>query len=305
MKAARWLSLLLLLGSIGSCIWIGISLGVHTFAPTALPGYARLRTSELIFGGLTCMFVPMLMAIASVSIWWVFVRTPQHAAPTAAAPALVTAQRPLPAGPIPAMSNVPPALILDDYLTKMSHLLMAHQPPSRPRSTDVLNMVQAETRQALHALDASQRGRVVQFLYRAGFLSGESRVALDQLELRGIDLRFADLRNANLGGANLQRANLVGALLDGANLSKANLDEADLRLAQLEHATLHHATLCHAKLHRAVLRGAQLENAVLRGANLWQVDLMNARVTEAQLHASQTLSGTVMPNGSTYPEERS
>lgn len=132
--------------------------------------------------------------------------------------------------------------------------------------------------------------------------------SLQNLSLRGRDLRNAqgaqlflngaDLREVNLQGAYLQSAEMQGVNLEDAQLHGADLEEAQLQGADLEDAQLQGADLTEvnlqgadledvnfldAKLQNAVLQGANLRGAMLQGVNLWNADLGGANLQAAEL----------------------
>ncbi len=102
----------------------------------------------------------------------------------------------------------------------------------------------------------------------------------EQPETR-IHLQNADLRGARLEGAKLTEANLEGARFEGADLLAADLRKADLRRANLEKANLWGAALSEANLEGACLVSANLENADLRSANLDKANLWGANLEGA------------------------
>ena len=72
--------------------------------------------------------------------------------------------------------------------------------------------------------------------------------------LDNVDLRGADLREVDLTGANLTGADLTGANLTGANLSGADLTEADLTGTELSKADLIRAGLSESDLPGAIIK---------------------------------------------------
>ena len=96
-----------------------------------------------------------------------------------------------------------------------------------------------------------------------------------------IDLQNADLRRARLEGAQLREGDFRGARFDEADLFAVDLRKADLRGAHLERANLWGATLREANLEGASLVSANLENADLRRANLERVNLQGANLKDA------------------------
>jgi len=108
-----------------------------------------------------------------------------------------------------------------------------------------------------------------------------------------INLENVDLRRACLEGAKLNEASLEGARLEQADLFAADLRKADLRKANLEKANLWGATLSDANLEGASLISANLENADLRRVNLERVNLWGAHLEDAVIPevAEESLSG--------------
>jgi len=96
-----------------------------------------------------------------------------------------------------------------------------------------------------------------------------------------INLQNADLRKANLEGAQLREGNFRGARFDGANLFAVDFRNADLRRANFQEASLWGATLREANLEGACFVSANLENADLRGANIERVNFRGANLEEA------------------------
>jgi hypothetical protein len=101
-----------------------------------------------------------------------------------------------------------------------------------------------------------------------------------------INLQNAELRKASLEGAILNEANLEWARLEEANLFAADLRKTNLRKANLERTNLWGANLSEANLEEASLTLANLENADLRRANLERVNLQGAN-----------LEGTILREG--------
>lgn len=148
----------------------------------------------------------------------------------------------------------------------------------------------ARTLTVLPRLDSSRKASVLQFLYEAGLISGETIVVkLHNAGLSRVDLHWANLRGAYLSQANLRGAYLSDAYLFEANLNWAILSGADLNLANLSGADLLRADLSRANLRRADLSGANLNGAT----NLTNEEL------ERQ---AKSLEGTIMPNGQKYEE---
>lgn len=148
----------------------------------------------------------------------------------------------------------------------------------------------------------------------SGGKEGE-RAVLQEVDLRGANLREATLKSANLQEANLQGADLhraylkeadcllanlqsswlVGADLEKANLIEANLQEANLSEAKLQGADLLNANLRGADLREAKLDGAYLLRTTLREANLQDADLTGATGLLAGQLGGANVSGAKLP----------
>jgi uncharacterized protein YjbI with pentapeptide repeats len=123
-----------------------------------------------------------------------------------------------------------------------------------------------DTQELLKRYQAGERDFILVSLPQADLHAAD----LYHANLSGADLRRADLRDANLTGARLRRTDLAWADLRGANLAGANLSRADL--------------------HQADLRGADLNHANLEESN----------VTDEQLAQAVSLSGAILPDGTTH-----
>ncbi len=98
-----------------------------------------------------------------------------------------------------------------------------------------------------------------------------------------LNLTDADLQDVDLRGANLKRADLTGADLRGADLVGAQLGEADLTRADLRGARLVKADCYQSRFFKATLREADCSGAYLRRSDLTQVDLSGADLARADL----------------------
>ena len=101
---------------------------------------------------------------------------------------------------------------------------------------------------------------------------------LADVNLEGINLRFAWLHNADLRNANLR-----GVRLKYTNLNNANLSGANLRFAKLYRSSLVNANFGFADLRKSNLLQTNLSNASLTNANLSDSSLIRANLTEANL----------------------
>ncbi|AFY54929.1 putative low-complexity protein [Rivularia sp. PCC 7116] len=131
-------------------------------------------------------------------------------------------------------------------------------------------------------------------------------LALDKVDLWGIDFKYANLDKASFTGsrfrgpgkdgrwdtyddwiANLSQAQLKQANLSGANLSRVLMVRTNLSRSNLNKANLSAARLVGANLSSASLAKADLRNAVLENASLTGADLGEARLNDADLYGAR------------------
>jgi uncharacterized protein YjbI with pentapeptide repeats len=142
-------------------------------------------------------------------------------------------------------------------------------------------------------LDGSRRGRLVRHLYEAGWLTGQSKFSVREVDLQGVELSTATLSGICLAGADLSGADLSYADLGAADLRACTFRGADLRFARLVSADLRGADLCNSLFQRAELEGADLQEAFLDGANFWSANLTNAVLTGSRGTAKFLVTETV------------
>jgi uncharacterized protein YjbI with pentapeptide repeats len=118
---------------------------------------------------------------------------------------------------------------------------------------------------------------------------------LSRAQLQEIDLRGQDLRGVKLFRANLSQIDLDLANLSGADLSKADMNGADLSLANLSGAKLGRANLAYAELFKTDLSKTKLRNADLSHADLTQADLSGADLTMANLSGARLTGAKISP----------
>lgn len=133
---------------------------------------------------------------------------------------------------------------------------------------------------------------------------------LEDGSLRGCSLILTDLKDGQLTYAALENVSLTSAILNGADLKWANLHRASLHSASLEGSNLVGADLSNARLWSVNLGGSylihtNLQNTDMRDANLtsamlWGANLHGSNITKEQLSKAMMLTGSIMPDGTTY-----
>jgi uncharacterized protein YjbI with pentapeptide repeats len=195
---------------------------------------------------------------------------------------------------------------LQDYLDRMSELLLKEGLGGPQPSEAVRNVARAHTLTVLNRLksDGERKASVIQFLYEASLIRMPAptvdlknanlvQAKMWSANLHGAALAHVDLRRSTISHADLRRTDFRGAHLGAVDLSKADLRKADLRKAKLLLTNLYEASLS----------GADLREAILRGADLREANLANATVTHAQLASAWSLRGAILPNGDKHPED--
>jgi uncharacterized protein YjbI with pentapeptide repeats len=225
---------------------------------------------------------------------------------------------------------------LQTYLDRMSDLLLTGKFDFSETKDKAKTVARARTLTVLQRLNGERKAAVLQFLYEAGLVIGDTpTVDLRKADLSKASLKWANLQHANLEGAYLDEsllegallieANLEGAFMEGANLDQANLPRANLtgtilksasligtnfrtailKWANLEQANLEAIDLEDADLERAYLvganlAGAHLTGAILNNANLVGANLKDAEITQKQLNSAILSEDTILPDGSHY-----
>lgn len=169
----------------------------------------------------------------------------------------------------------------------------------------VRSYVQERTKEVFTKLDPPLKAGLLNFLSDSCLLTGDSRIVLQGVDFRSLNLLSINLPRVDLRGVDLEQAMLHGASLYEVNLQDVNLKNADLSQAiiqwgDLRRADLKGANLSGANLERSDLRDADLQNANLQDANLQQADLRHADLTgallkDANLHGANLTGAIVTP----------
>ncbi len=162
------------------------------------------------------------------------------------------------------------------YLDQLERLTFDQKLLEDNPNTGAIVMARGRTVAALHDLDIKRTRQLIALLQASGLLGSVDPEAepiisfrstnLSNLNLTGIDLRYADLDSVDLHNTNLQEtwldsASLVEAHLDNANLSGASLESTNLAGADLGNVNLAGADLDKANLTRAILYNTNLDGA--------------------------------------------
>lgn len=173
--------------------------------------------------------------------------------------------------------------LLQNYLDRMSELLLEKQLFSSKPFDEVRNVARVRTITILFQLDARRIGYVFAFLHEAGLIS---TISESIVSLRKANLSQINLSQATIGEVDLSRANLSYAKFNGADLSGANLSGVNFFVTDLNGANLSGANLSGAKFIYADLSGANLSKANLSGANFVGADLDGACLNGADLNGA-------------------
>jgi uncharacterized protein YjbI with pentapeptide repeats len=183
--------------------------------------------------------------------------------------------------------------LLQDYLDRMSELLLKNRLRSADSNAEVRYIARARTLTVLYRLDADRKGSLIRFLYESGLIRKEDMGNF-------LDLSEADLSNVNLSGVTLADVNLSKANLAGAVLVNANLAEANLSGSNLVGADFSGANLMKAELYQAKMTDIRLNRANLREANLTKVDLRSADLSRANVTRTRFLEANLIDADFSY-----
>ncbi len=172
---------------------------------------------------------------------------------------------------------------LTSYINAMSDLLVHDKLLDSKPGDPARRVADSRTSEVLRALDAERKAAVMRYLYTTQLISNDRQIiSTYELDLRGAHLSGIDLRDTYLSGADLRGADLRKANLTYVTLNFANLSGADLRGTDLQSSDMHNANI---------------SGANLAGANLKDV----VGLSNEQLARAQSLTGTIMPDGSKHP----
>ena len=270
--AALTVAVVIILINIGYGVsWTGFN--AYTYISPKVQQYQREKT---LWDWLQLLFIPAVIAVGGVLFNRALDQTNRKIA-----------------------SNKQQEDVLQEYLDKMSELLLNKNLHTGQMSAEIIYVASVRTLITLHRLDPSRKKTILQFLSVSGLIS--------ILDLKEADLSGANLSNTNLSNINLSNTNLSGAILSETNLSGTNLNRATLSNAILHKAILSKASFVSASLNfsdlsDATLREADLSNADLREANLSGVTLSGAKLIGANLGGANVsdanMSDAVLDNAS-------
>ncbi len=192
--------------------------------------------------------------------------------------------------------------VLQEYINKMSDLLLEKNLGESTKKTKVRTIAQAHTMTTLSDLDSQRKQKVIQFLYDSGLIKGHDPIiVMVDAYLKEIDLTRAYLPRINLRGAYMRRVDFSFANLSGADMSEATLSEADLSLTNLSKANLKEINLSEANLNFANMSKADLTRAYLARANLSGTDLRGTNFSGADLKDTN-LKDIIYDHTTMWPE---
>jgi len=173
---------------------------------------------------------------------------------------------------------------LQDYLDKISELLLEKHLRKSPIDDEVRTIARVRTLTVLRRIDGERKASVLRFLYESDLINKDKPI----IHLEDADLSKADLSGGfDLGPTGFYWDEPVWRVTDlsEADLSKANLSGADLSEANLTGVTL---------------RGAILRDTTLLDADLSGADLGGATIAPEELDKAKSLKGATMPDGTIH-----
>lgn len=271
---ARAVAVFSFIASIFFFLWTGLVIITAILTDGMTATGQTLGTGPAIIASLPCLALAIISALASLAVWFFFVRRQQTPEP-----------KPEPAIDTKLMS-------VGAYLVFMQELLQHGE------TNKIDAGVEARTRLTLRRAATEDKARIIHFLYENNLIRSNPLISLKDIDLTALNLAEAQLAGIHLMGADLTGSDMHNANLEGANLQAAILQTADLRFANLTAVNLQNANLHEAKLHGTALHRAFLRDANLTQANLWRADLTDAQITSEQLALTRSLREATLPDGS-------
>jgi len=203
------------------------------------------------------------------------------------------------------------AVALQDYINKISDLLLKENLRNSSKNDDVRIVAQALTLALLLSLDSARKRNVIQFIYDAGLINKDNTIInLEQCYLGKINLEEVQLRRAHLKDIRIEKSNLNGIRLREANLSEAKIKNSTFHKAHIvkttcigadfSYSSMNGATLKEAKFNGATLKHVDFTNANLSGTDFADANLRGAIISKKQLKSVHSLKGATMPDGSKH-----
>jgi Pentapeptide repeats (8 copies) len=130
---------------------------------------------------------------------------------------------------------------LQDYLDKMSELLLEKHLRESPIDDEVRKIARVRTLTVLRRIDGERKASVLRFLYESDLINKDKPIMyLEDAGLSEAELIVATLRGAILRDTTLLDANLSGADLSGATIAPEQLDKAkSLKGAAMPDGSIH------------------------------------------------------------------
>lgn len=210
-NAINIMTLLLLLGSMFFCL-LGVLAASFPMNDIKVEfmDTSMLTPQMSVFVGFILLIPSIVMAFASIGIWFTFGFKPARRSTIECEAALERLRE----------------ITLQTYLDQISDLILEQGLRHSDQDT-IQAKVAAKARRltlmTLQELDGRRKRKVLRFLYESHLITGESII-----DLKGADLSGSELQELNLSGVHL-----IGADLRGANLSKSNLSAARITSTQL------------------------------------------------------------------------
>lgn len=173
--------------------------------------------------------------------------------------------------------------LLTTYESRISDMILHNGLRTAAPKSDANIVADTQTADVLRQLDGDHKGQLLRFLYETRLINNDTHVIdLSEVDIHGAHIANLDLRDTYLFGADLRSSSMQGTNLSYATLSYVNLAGTNLTKADLHGSDMHNTILT---------------STNLNGANLKDV----TGLTNEQISTARSLTGTIMPDGSTHP----
>lgn len=169
--------------------------------------------------------------------------------------------------------------VLESFLLTMTNLIIEHKLHDTP-NRQILSIARARINIALHNLNGSRKGQVLQFLYESDLIDLTPKINLIGINFQNvvideIVLGKSEIKGSYFNNSSIQKANLSGGVFIGCDFSDANLSQSLVTNTDFSYSNFTNAILNNMDLTSVNLEGVNLTNANLRGSKISKVQLEN------------------------------